>query len=337
MGKPTRNRASEEALRAAARGRPSKRAGARAKIRHVLVLADGEKTQVNALLVDLEPWLRAHVQSFEIEHDVRAFYQRMVDGRAAHARPDLIVVLGGDGAILAAVRAFADDPVQTIGINFGRVGFLASVESAQWAEALAEVLAGKAVLEPRMRLEVELVNAKEHVLAVALNDAVITRGAFQGMLSIALRDGEDWVTNYRSDGLVVATPSGSTAYSMAAGGPILAPSMKAFAVTPVSPQALSHRSIVIDGDHELMLHVTKASGLTTLVVDGQGFYPMLEGDSVKIRRHPVAYPLLSRHGFDAYRRLRDRLGWRGSFEPDVFPDEEPQPNSDVDTGLGGHL
>lgn len=336
MAKPTRNRASEHAARAAA-GRRSKGSSAATAIHHVLVLADGEKSQVNSLIVELAAWLDGHVESFEIEHDVRAFYQRMIDGRAAHTRPDLIVVLGGDGAILAAVRAFADDPVPTIGINFGRVGFLASVESAQWADALSEVLAGRAVVEPRMRLEVELVNAKEHVKAVALNDAVITRGAFQGMLSIALRDGEDWVTNYRSDGLVVATPSGSTAYSMAAGGPILAPSMKAFAVTPVSPQALSHRSIVIDGDHELVLHVTKASGLTTLVVDGQGFYPMLEGDSVKIRRHPVAYPLLSRHGFDAYRRLRDRLGWRGSFEPDVFPTETPQPNTDVDTGLGGHL
>jgi len=140
------------------------------------------------------------------------------------------------------------------------------------------------------------------------------------LLSIALRDGADWVTNYRSDGLVVATPSGSTAYSMAAGGPILAPSMVAFVVTPVSPQALSHRPLVIDGDHELVLSVTHASGLTTLVVDGQGFYPLHEGDEVRIRRHATPYPLLSLPGFDAYKRLRERLGWRGSFEPDVFPE-----------------
>ena len=284
---------------------------------------------------------------------MRAFYQRRMERRGKPAKldkaekpakpdkpgePDLVVVLGGDGAILAAVRAFAEVPVPTIGINFGRVGFLASVEAAQWEEALEEVLAGRAVVEPRMRLLVELMTGKqESARAVALNDAAITRGAFQGMLSIALRDGADWVTNYRSDGLVVATPSGSTAYSMAAGGPILAPSMKAYVVTPVSPQALSHRPIVLDGDHELLLHVTRASGLTTLVVDGQGFYPMQEGDSVKITRHPVAYPLLSPAGFDAYRRLRERLGWRGSFEPDVFPEDTKAPEREVDPGAGGVL
>jgi NAD+ kinase len=111
---------------------------------------------------------------------------------------------------------------------------------------------------------------------------------------------------------------------MAAGGPILAPSMQAFVVTPVCPQALSHRPLVIDGDHELVLHVTRASGLTTLVVDGQGFYPMHEGDSVRIRRHEQPYPLLSLPGFDSYKRLRERLNWRGSVEPDVFPPEAPR-------------
>jgi NAD+ kinase len=217
------------------------------------------------------------------------------------------------------VRAFAEDPVPTIGINFGRVGFLASVEATHWEESLALVVEGRAVVEPRMRLVAEFTSQGRKIRAIALNDAVITRGAFQGMLSIALRDGADWVTNYRSDGLVVATPSGSTAYSMAAGGPILAPSMHAFVVTPVSPQALSHRPLVIDGGHELVLGVTRATGITTLVVDGQGFYPLHEGDEVRIKRHATPYPLLSLPGFDAYKRLRERLGWRGSFEPDVFP------------------
>ncbi|MBL8857624.1 MAG: NAD(+)/NADH kinase [Planctomycetes bacterium] len=300
----------------------------------VLVLADAEKNAVQDLVRVLEPWLRARSQELSIERDVREFYKRRSEKNGGarepkSQKPDLIVVLGGDGAILAAVRAFADEPVPTIGINFGRVGFLASVEATHWQASLNQVFEGRAVVEPRMRLVAEMVSAgRPTVRAVALNDAVLTRGAFQGMLSIALRDGADWVTNYRSDGLVVATPSGSTAYSMAAGGPILAPSMHAFVVTPVSPQALSHRPLVIDGDHELVLDVTHASGLTTLVVDGQGFYPMHEGDTVRITRHPVAYPLLSLPGFDAYKRLRERLGWRGSFEPDVFPSEAPASGTD---------
>lgn len=297
-----------------ARGKPKA-----ARFARVLVLADGAKGAVSALLHELEPWLAARAQSVVVEHDVRGFHKRRA--KTSETTPDLVVVLGGDGAILAAVRAFADDPVPTIGINFGRVGFLASVEATRWEESLALVFEGRAVVEPRMRLVAEFTSDGRKKRAVALNDAVITRGAFQGMLSIALRDGVDWVTNYRSDGLVVSTPSGSTAYSMAAGGPILAPSMNALVVTPVSPQALSHRPLVIDGDHELVLTLTHASGITTLVVDGHGFYPLHEGDTVRITRHRVAYPLLSLPGFDAYKRLRERLGWRGSFEPDVFPED----------------
>jgi NAD kinase len=114
--------------------------------------------------------------------------------------------------------------------------------------------------------------------------------------------------------------------------------MQAFAVSPVSPQALSHRPLVVDGGETLELHVTRASGLTTLVVDGQGFYPMHEGDFVRVKRHPVPYPLLSRPGFDPYTRLRERLGWRGSIEPDVFPDDDTPPRRrEVDPGQGGVL
>jgi NAD+ kinase len=300
---------------AAAAQRSSRKPGVRA----VLVLPDAEKGPVNDLIPDLKSWLEKRAGKVTVERDVREFYKRSADERTNGDTPELVVVLGGDGAILAAVRAFAQEPVPTIGINFGRVGFLASVEATHWEESLTLVVEGRAVVEPRMRLVAEFTSEGRKIRATALNDAVITRGAFQGMLSIALRDGADWVTHYRSDGLVVATPSGSTAYSMAAGGPILAPSLHAFVVTPVSPQSLSHRPLVIEGGHELVLSVTRATGITTLVVDGQGFYPLHEGDEVRIKRHPTPYPLLSLPGFDAYRRLRERLGWRGSFEPDVFP------------------
>ncbi|MBL8860679.1 MAG: NAD(+)/NADH kinase [Planctomycetes bacterium] len=303
----------------------------------VLVLADGDKDAVEQLLGELEPWLAEHAVSVQVERDLHAYDDAGAGARRRRTKPDLVLVLGGDGAILAAVRAFQDAPVPTLGINFGRVGFLASVEAGQWREALLELERGRAVVERRMRLDVEL-HGERTVRAVALNDAVVTRGAFQGMLQLALKVGRDWVTNYRADGLVVATPSGSTAYSMAAGGPVLAPTMQAFCVSPVSPQALSHRPLVVDGRDTLELHVTRASGLTTLVVDGQGFYPMHEGDFVRVRQHPVPYPLLSRPGFDPYTRLRERLGWRGSIEPDVFPEEQRAPRRrEVDPGHGGVL
>jgi NAD+ kinase len=296
------------------------RGAPRTGIRDVLVLADAEKQGVRGLLGRLEPWLSGRVRLVRIETDVRGFHRSRHDKNADEERPDLIVVVGGDGAILAAVRAFADDPVPTIGINFGRVGFLAAIEAAHWQAALEEALEGRAVVEPRMRLQAELRSGgAQPVRAVALNDVVVTRGAFQGMLSFALKVGDDWLTNYRADGLIVATPSGSTAYSLASGGPILEPRLQDMVVTPICPQALSHRALVLPTDSALTISITHASGITTMVVDGQGFFPMRQGDSIRLVRHPVPYPLLARPDEGFYKRLRERLGWRGSNEPDVFP------------------
>jgi len=334
---------------AAARGLPASGAprAAPPAVGRVLVLADGRKPEVTELLAELEPWLSARVPVLSVETAAREYTRRKPEAEAEdpiarHTRdhPDLLVVLGGDGAILGAVRAFAAAPVPTIGINFGRVGFLASAEAGSWKEALTEVLEGRAIVEPRMRIEAELTSASgENLRAIALNDVVVTRGAFQGLLSIAMRVGEQWVTNYRADGLIVATASGSTAYSLASGGPILAPAMQDLVVTPISPQALSHRTIVLPSDSDLCFAITHAEGITTLVVDGQGFYPMKQNDVVRLRRHPVPYPLLARPGEDFFQRLRERLGWRGRFEPDVFPSEEAprRREREIDSGESGVL
>jgi NAD+ kinase len=329
MTKPTRTRAQ----------RDESTAKSRVDYQRVLVLADGEKSNVSALVSELRPWLEKRVRELSIQMDVRAFCkERQAAGARASAPPDVIVVLGGDGAILAAARAFAEHPVPTIGLNFGRVGYLASAETSHWEETLTEVFEGRAVLEPRMRVSAELPSASgTRIHAIAMNDVVVTRGAYQGMLEVALKVDEHWVTNYRSDGLILATPSGSTAYSLAAGGPILAPAMQGFVVTPICPQSLSHRPVVLHSDSQLSLTVTRSIGVTTVVVDGQGFFPLHEGDTVKLARHPVPYPLLARPGLDPFKRLRDRLGWRGSFEPDVFPGEVGPGARDFDAGDGGSL
>ncbi|MEM7518706.1 MAG: NAD(+)/NADH kinase [Planctomycetota bacterium] len=229
--------------------------------------------------------------------------------------PDLAIVLGGDGSILAAVRAFQDRPVPILGINFGRVGFLASVEIARWEEALLEVFEGRIVVEERMRIvcEVEPVaRGKEGTRSVALNDIVVSRGATQGVLNLSLHVGDRWVTDYRADGLIVASPSGSSAHSLSAGGPLLSPEVQAWIVTPICAQALSHRPIVLPPDCDLQLEVVHSTGLTTLAVDGQRFVPLAKGDRLRIRRSSAPYPLLARPELDPYARLRQRLGWSGT-------------------------
>ena len=298
-------------------------------VERVLVLADSEKADVTRLLEDLEPWLRSRVGEVQVERNLRAFCDES-EGLGApriDAQPDVIVVLGGDGSILASVRAFTNSPVPTLGINFGRIGFLASVRVGEWEPALEEVLTGRAVIEPRMRLTAEFETRNgSPVSAVALNEVVVARGATQGMLTLSLSVGDQWVTDYRADGLIVATPSGSTAHSLAAGGPILAPSMTGLVVTPICPQSLSHRPIVEHPGSVLRITVERSSGLVTMAVDGQGHFPMFEGDRAVVRAHPVPFPLLSRPDSNPYRRVRERLGWRGSFEPgpDVGSVKQPE-------------
>jgi len=308
-------------------------------VRRVLVLADAAKPGVREAREELVPWLEERVARVDVEDDVRSFCRARaeLDARAAAAdAPDLVVVLGGDGAILGAVRAFAQAPVPTVGINFGRVGFLASTPAGSWRETLTGILGGEGVLDLRMRLEVVLDRRRgKEVRATALNDAVLARGAHQGMLTLGLSVGGEWVTDYRADGLIVATPSGSTAHSLSAGGPILFPSMRGLVVTPICPQGLSYRPIVLHTDSEVEIVVKASEGVTTLAVDGQGFFEMRQGDGVVISRHPVPYPLLAWQALDPYRRLRERLGWSGLIAPEAHGPGSDEVGTDV--GHGGLL
>ena len=290
-------------------------AGAPPSIRRVLVLANAANPEVRRLLGNLAPWLGERVDSVHVEEDVRAFCEAREELRRAGAElevPDLVAVLGGDGAMLAAVRAFRERPVPTFGINFGRVGFLASTPASRWREVLGGVLQGGGVHEPRMRLSVEGQLGGGTLHSVALNDVVVQRRSTQGLMTVSLWVGELWVTNYRADGLVAATPTGSTAYSLAAGGPILDPALDGVVVTPLCSQGLSNRPIVLQPDSHLSVRVEVAEGGAGLVLDGQDSHEMQAGDTVRLQRHPQPYPLLAMPGLDPYRRLRSRLGWGSS-------------------------
>jgi NAD+ kinase len=287
--------------------------GSTPAIRRVVVLANFEKPAVRELAAELEPWLAARVEHMRLERDILAFCRaREATPRKARETFDLVIVLGGDGAILGAVRAFAEDPVPTLGINLGRVGFLASVPVKRWRDTLESVLDGGGVLEHRARLAAHWRSGGEERADMALNDVVLLRGARHGMLTLALRVGATWVTDYRADGVIVATPSGSTAYSLSAGGPILEPSAAALVVTPIASQGLANRPLVLPGTAELSLEVVASSGETTLAFDAQTYHPLQKGDVVVVASHPVAYPLYALPDLDPYRRLRERLGWGGT-------------------------
>jgi len=285
-------------------------------IQRVLVFAHPAKPGVRELLRDLEEFLRSRVETVLVETDVHAFALAREAGRGAAPRPDLVIVLGGDGAILGAVRAFASDPVPTLGINFGRVGFLASTPTGRWREVLQCTFDGRAIVEPRLRIAAERRGRGPLARAIALNDVVVHRPSRGPMGTIRLRVGETWVTDYRADGLIVATPSGSTAYSLSAGGPILEPSVEAIVVTPICSQGLANRPLVLSAGAELRIEVTEEDeDPTRIVVDGQSMGDLGPGEVLRLEAHPQRYPLIAMPDLDPYRRLRDRLGWGGGPNP----------------------
>ncbi len=287
-----------------------------------LVLADHSKPGAREVSDQLLDFLKAHrLERVALETNLRAFdghKERPASRSVAPLDflPDLVIVLGGDGAILATARAFAGHPIPTLGINFGRVGFLASVPASHWREAVTEILDGRGVVEPRLRLEARRGSDVNHApIPLALNEILVHRAAVLGMITVGLFVDGDWVTDYRADGLIVASPSGSTGHSLSAGGPILLPSLAGIAVTPICPQGLSYRPIVLGPTSRIEILVRKASGPSSLVVDGQSTQALRQGEKISICVHPAAYPLLTWSGLDPYRRLRERLGWSGVMQP----------------------
>lgn len=224
---------------------------------------------------------------------------------------DLIVALGGDGTLLSVARATGTRSVPILGVNLGRLGFLAEVSAEELLPALDKALSGDLAVVSRMRLDVRVGRDNEEVGAfLALNDAVITNSQLSRMIDLDLYADAVRVTTYHADGLIIATPTGSTAYSLSAGGPLLAPDLEALVLTPICPHSLTQRPLVLPetAEVEVVPHV-RGEG-ASLTVDGQiGLAELREGDRITVRRsdHPVeivASPFL-----DRYEILHAKLRW----------------------------
>lgn len=226
------------------------------------------------------------------------------------ARADLLVVLGGDGTLLSVARDAGTRPVPILGVNLGTMGFLAEVSPEEAQAALETALAGNHRIVRRMRFEVRAEREGQLLVeALALNDAVVTRGEVSHMLEIeTFTDGAPMAT-YRGDGLIVATPTGSTAYSLSADGPILLPGIDAFVVTPICPHTLTQRPLVLPNTCQVELRPRPRMGEALLNVDGRASCTLRSGDRVWVRgsSHPALFVVSpERSRFDV---LRAKLGW----------------------------
>jgi NAD+ kinase len=225
---------------------------------------------------------------------------------------DLLVVLGGDGTILHSLGQLGENIKPVFGINMGALGFLTCANSTASAEAVECIAEGKMVFSERSLLDVAVNSNGTASRMIALNDVVLSRGEVSRLVRLKTRVNGEVLTEFNADGLIVATPTGSTAYSLSAGGPILAPESGAFVITPICPHVLTNRSIIVDENAVIEIEVTEPQYPVFLTVDGREPVRIEMGATVQIRKSERVLPLASLPGVSFFGVVRQKLKWSGS-------------------------
>ncbi len=226
------------------------------------------------------------------------------------ARADMLLVLGGDGTLLAVARAAGDRQVPILPVNLGSLGFLTSVKLNELYAVLEEVLAGRHRVSERIQLQTEVVREGK-VLQThhALNDAVLSKATLARIIEMDLTVESGYVCSYRADGLIIATPTGSTAYSLSAGGPIVYPTVDAFVITPICPHSLTNRPLVIPDSMTMDLSFRSGDNAAILTLDGQVGVELGGGDHVVIRKAATRLKLVRPLRKTYFEILRNKLKW----------------------------
>jgi NAD+ kinase len=271
-----------------------------------------DQPQVADRVAELEEWLRKRGIGVLLDAQAASWVGReSMPLEELAGRVDLLIVLGGDGTLLAAARAVGERAVPLLGVNLGTLGFLAETSGEALFEALDGALEGRLVVAERMRLEVGVERGGEVVeRQLALNDAVIGKSALSRMIDLETRADGAFVTTYHSDGLIVATPTGSTAYSLSAGGPILLPEGRSIVLTPICPHTLTQRPLVLPGSCRIeILVLDTRGGDVHLTVDGQIGVRLEEGDRLRVVRSEHPARLLVSPGRSRFAVMREKLRW----------------------------
>ncbi len=224
-------------------------------------------------------------------------------------RCDLAVVVGGDGTMLGIARELARHGLPLVGINQGRLGFITDIPMGQYKEALASMIQGDYEIENRSMLEGEVWRDGQCIYeGLSLNDVVVSRGSTASMVELRVDVGDDFVANLRADGLIVATPTGSTAYALSAGGPILHPSIGGWVVVPIASHTLSNRPIVLPDAVEVRIGIVAGKDVSANF-DMHNLASLLHGDQVRVRRSAFQVRFLHPRGWSYYATLRRKLRW----------------------------
>jgi NAD+ kinase len=286
-------------------------------IKRIGVVLKRHQPEALKTMCELTAWLAARdltlVGGPEIERE--AISRRTgcavaeVEPEKLAANVDLVLVLGGDGTMIATSRMVGDTEVPVLGVNYGGLGYLAEFRIEELYDALESILSGNYRLDKRVMLSVELAGAENTTRNRVLNDVVINKSALARIIEIEAYLNEQFVNSFRADGLIISTPTGSTAYNLSAGGPVIFPSMNAVVITPICPFTLSNRPIVVPDDAIIELRLKTDKEDVALTLDGQVGFPLKLDDRVIIRKSKATFNLvqpMNRNYFDV---LRDKLRW----------------------------
>ena len=249
------------------------------------------------------------IERERIEHETGCAVA-VVDADKLAASVDLMLVLGGDGTMIATARMLGDTEVPVLGVNYGGLGYLAEFRIEELYSALEAILAGNYGVEKRVMLAVELWRGAEPVTRNrVLNDVVINKSALARIIEIEAHLNQQFVNSFRADGLIVSTPTGSTAYNLSAGGPVIYPSMNAIVITPICPFTLSNRPIVVPDESLIELRLITQNEDVALTLDGQVGFPLKPEDRVVIRKSKTTFNLVQPMNRNYFEVLRDKLRW----------------------------
>jgi NAD+ kinase len=271
-------------------------------MKNILIVANLTKNNVADHLQRVRPWLeqRAHIAAV-ID----------VAGRdTGHIPPaDLCMTFGGDGTLLTAARMVAERGMPIMGVNLGKLGFLVDFNIEHMQLHLDDILAGNMKFTERMMLQVRVGEGHGAFTSFAANDIAVVAGPPFRMIELHVGHGQQQVASYLGDGVVVSTPTGSTAYSLSLGGPILEPTLQAILITPIAPHTLSMRPIVVPADAALCITAKRVNPGSTMVIDGQTSRALADNECLHIHRAMHSAKIVSHPGRWFYRRLTDKLQW----------------------------
>jgi len=268
-------------------------------MQRVLILVNPEKPEAREVAESLCPWVRERVEVRTMD----------LSDEPVESEADLVVVLGGDGSLLKAARMLGGREVPVVGINLGKLGYMAEFSPEAFCEQFSRIAAGEAPISRRLMLRVRCETADGRSEYLVLNEALVAGGDAHRVTGVRATIDEEAITTYFGDGVLVSTPTGSTAYCMAAGGPLLAPGLAAMVLVPVCPHSLTHRPIVLRPECEVVLEPTDLQKEAVCVVDGQTRVRLRPGDRVIIRRAESAFLLVERRHRPPFETLSRKLHW----------------------------